>query len=66
MSRHGKATRKGGVEGEAGYFRRNHWLSVPEAKDIEELDRSSKRIVERAGVCSLGWRFVISISRSSQ
>ena len=29
---------KGGVEGEAGYFRRNHWVPVPEAADLQELD----------------------------
>ena len=30
---------KGGVEGEAGYFRRNHWVPVPEAVDLAELNR---------------------------
>jgi len=30
---------KGGIEGEAGYFRRNHWVPVPEAEDIAELNR---------------------------
>ena len=30
---------KGGVEGEAGYFRRNHWVPLPEARDLEELNR---------------------------
>ena len=30
---------KGGVEGEAGYFRRNHWVPVPQALDIVELNR---------------------------
>jgi transposase len=30
---------KGGVEGEAGYFRRNHWVPVPEALDIEALNQ---------------------------
>ncbi len=30
---------KGGVEGEGGYFRRNHLVPVPEAKDIEDLNR---------------------------
>ena len=24
---------KGGIEGEAGYFRRNHWAPVPESVD---------------------------------
>jgi len=30
---------KGGIEGEAGYFRRNHWVPVPEATDIAERNR---------------------------
>jgi transposase len=30
---------KGGVEGEAGYFRRNHWVPVPRAVDLGELNR---------------------------
>jgi hypothetical protein len=30
---------KGGVEGEAGYFRRNHWVPVPQATDIADLNR---------------------------
>jgi hypothetical protein len=32
------AHEKGGVEGEAGYFRRNHWVPVPKAQDLEELN----------------------------
>jgi hypothetical protein len=27
---------KGGIEGEAGYFRRNHWVPVPKALDVAE------------------------------
>ena len=27
---------KGGIEGEAGYFRRNHWVPVPKAMDVAE------------------------------
>jgi len=34
-----QAHEKGGVEGEVGYFRRNHWVPVPEAKDLEALNR---------------------------
>jgi transposase len=30
---------KGGIEGEAGYFRRNHWVPVPEAADIADRNR---------------------------
>ncbi len=32
------AHEKGGIEGEAGYFRRNHWVPVPEAKDLDDLN----------------------------
>jgi transposase len=35
----GEGHEKGGVEGEGGYFRRNHWVPVPVAKDLEELNR---------------------------
>lgn len=34
-----EAHEKGGVEGEAGYFRRNHWVPVPEAEDLAGLNR---------------------------
>ena len=33
----GAGHEKGGVEGEAGYFRRNHWVRVPQARDLAEL-----------------------------
>jgi hypothetical protein len=29
---------KGGIEGEARYFRRNHWVPIPKARDLAELD----------------------------
>jgi transposase len=29
---------KGGVEGEAGYFRRNHWVPLPQAADLDALN----------------------------
>jgi transposase len=29
---------KGGIEGEAGYFRRNHWVPIPQARDLDELN----------------------------
>ena len=29
---------KGGIEGEAGYFRRNHWVPIPKAQDLAELN----------------------------
>ena len=31
-----EAHEKGGVEGEVGYFRRNHWVPVPKATDIAD------------------------------
>ena len=34
----GAGHEKGGVEGEQGYFRRNHWVPIPQAKDLEELN----------------------------
>jgi transposase len=34
----GEPHEKGGIEGEAGYFRRNHWVPVPRARDLEELN----------------------------
>jgi len=34
----GEGHEKGGVEGEAGYFRRNHWVPVPSARDLEQLN----------------------------
>jgi transposase len=33
-----EAHEKGGVEGEAGYFRRNHWVPVPQAADLTALN----------------------------
>jgi transposase len=35
----GEGHEKGGVEGEVGYFRRNHWVPVPRAADLNELNR---------------------------
>ena len=34
----GEGHEKGGVENEVGTFRRNHWVPVPEAADLEELN----------------------------
>ena len=33
-----EAHEKGGIEGEAGYFRRNHWVPIPKAGDLAELN----------------------------
>ena len=35
----GEGHEKGGVEGEGGYFRRNHWVPVPVAVDLASLNR---------------------------
>lgn len=35
----GQGHEKGGVEGEVGYFRRNHWVPIPAAGDLEDLNR---------------------------
>jgi transposase len=35
----GRGHEKGGVEGEVGYFRRNHWVPIPQVQDFEELNR---------------------------
>jgi transposase len=34
----GEGHEKGGVEGEVGYFRRNVWVPVPKANDVDELN----------------------------
>ncbi len=34
----GRGNEKGGVEGEAGYFRRNHLVPLPQVKDLAELN----------------------------
>ena len=34
----GEGHEKGGVEGEVGYFRRNHWVPVPVATDLAALN----------------------------
>jgi transposase len=33
-----EAHEKGGIENEAGYFRRNHWVPMPKARDLAELN----------------------------
>jgi transposase len=34
----GTGHEKGGIEGEAGYFRRNHWVPIPQAADLPALN----------------------------
>lgn len=38
-----RGNEKGGVEGEGGYFRRNHWVPLPEAGDLDELNAYLER-----------------------
>jgi transposase len=38
-----RGNEKGGVEGEGGYFRRNHWVPVPHARDLAELNTYLER-----------------------
>jgi hypothetical protein len=33
-----EAHEKGGIESEAGYFRRNHWVPMPKVRDLAELN----------------------------
>lgn len=35
----GEGHEKGGVEGEVGAFRRNHWVPVPQARDLAEFNQ---------------------------
>jgi transposase len=35
----GEGHEKGGVESEVGRFRRNHWVPIPHARSLEELNR---------------------------
>jgi hypothetical protein len=48
------AHEKGGVEGEVGYFRRNHWVPVPQARDWEGLNE------QLLGACQQDQRRTIS------
>jgi transposase len=34
-----EAHEKGGIEGEVSYFRHNHWVPVPQARDLEGLNQ---------------------------
>jgi transposase len=61
----GQGHEKGGVEGEGGYFRRNHWVPVPQARDLDEINvqlreacrlEEQRRIGERSEVVGEGMR----------
>jgi hypothetical protein len=38
---------KGGIEGEAGYFRRNHWVPVPKVSDLATLNQQLLRACQQ-------------------
>lgn len=38
-----RGNEKGGVEGEGGYFRRNHWVPLPEVRDLDDLNSYLER-----------------------
>jgi transposase len=40
-----RGNEKGGVEGEGGYFRHNHWVPLPEAGDLDELNAYSGAVL---------------------
>jgi hypothetical protein len=42
-----RGNEKGGVEGEGGYFRRNHWVPLPEVHDLEELNAYLERCCQQ-------------------
>ena len=42
-----RGNEKGGVEGEVGYFRRNHLVPVPQAKHLEELNQYLQKCCQR-------------------
>ena len=42
-----RGNEKGGVEGEVGYFRRNHLVPVPQAKNLEELNQYLRKCCQQ-------------------
>jgi transposase len=40
-----RGNEKGGVEGEVGYFRRNHLVPVPQAKSLEGAERTVTKLL---------------------
>jgi transposase len=52
----GAGHEKGGVEGEAGYFRRNHWVPVPLAADLHELNQQMLSLCHADEARSIGGR----------
>ena len=50
----GEGHEKGGVEGEAGYFRRNHWVPIPQAPDLAALNAQLRT------ACEADWHRMIA------
>jgi hypothetical protein len=50
----GEGHEKGGVEGEAGYFRRNHWVPIPQAPDLAALN------AQLLQACEADWHRIIA------
>ena len=50
-----RGNEKGGVEGEGGYFRRNHWVPLPEAHDLDELNAYLERCCREDQRPHPGW-----------
>jgi transposase len=42
-----RGNEKGGVEGEVGYFRRNHLVPIPQVKNLEELNQQLRRCCQQ-------------------
>src|ERR1700740_2032593 len=42
-----RGNEKGGVEGEVGYFRRNHLVPVPQVKNLEELNQYLRSLCQQ-------------------
>ena len=42
-----RGNEKGGIEGEGGYFRRNHWVPLPEVRDLGELNAYLERCCQQ-------------------
>jgi hypothetical protein len=61
------AHEKSGVEGEAGYFHRNHWAPVPEARDLEELNDRLLRACQQDQQRQLaGWETTIGATMQAE
>jgi transposase len=51
-----EAQEKGGVEGEAGYFRRNHFVPMPQVRDLADLNKTLLEACAEDGQRRIGER----------